>query len=44
VTPPEWRAVGELHAMVVRVLDAVGRVGTRPAAASAPLTPPEAAP
>jgi Fe-S-cluster containining protein len=44
VTPPDWRAVGELHAMVVRVLDAVGRGETRPAAASAPLTPPEAAP
>lgn len=24
VTPPDWRGVGELHAMVVRVLDAVG--------------------
>jgi Fe-S-cluster containining protein len=27
VTPPEWRAGGELHAMVVRVLDAVGPGG-----------------
>jgi Fe-S-cluster containining protein len=43
VTPPEWRAMGELHAMVVRVLDAVGRGTGRPTA-TGPLTPPDAAP
>jgi Fe-S-cluster containining protein len=41
VTPPEWRAGGELHAMVVRVLDAVGPGG---GADAGRLTPPDAGP
>lgn len=51
VTPAEWRGTGELHAMVVRVLDAVGPArSTGPARAGAAgrgdsrLTPPRAGP